>query len=49
MFNFGPDVGKTDTVEQAEFRRKDHAKALQIVSYSSLIGIVIAVLGFFTA
>ena len=49
VFNFGPDVGKTDTVEQAEFSRKDRAKALQIVSYSSLIGIVVAVLGYFTA
>lgn len=30
VFNFGPDVGKTDTVEQAEFRRKDRRKAIQI-------------------
>lgn len=32
VFNFGPDVGKTDTVEQAEFRRQDRKKALQIAS-----------------
>ena len=49
VFNFGPNVGKTDTVEQAEFRSKDRAKALQIVGYASLIGIVIALLGYFTA
>ena len=49
VFNFTADVGKTDTVEQAAFRRKDRAKALQIVSYSILIGIVVALLGFFTA
>ena len=42
VFNFGAEVGKTDTVEQAEFRRKDRAKALQILLYSSLIGIGVA-------
>jgi len=49
VFNFTMDVGKTDTVVQAEFRRKDRGKALQIVSYSILIGMVVALLGFFTA
>ena len=49
VFNFGPEVGKTDTVEQAEFRRKDRAKAFQIVSFSVLIGVVVALAGFFTA
>jgi hypothetical protein len=46
VFNFGPEVGKTDTVEQAEYRRKDRQKALQIILYSSLIGIVVAILGY---
>src|SRR5208337_921318 len=40
VFNFTADVGKTDTVEQAEFRRKDRAKALQIFSYAVAIGVV---------
>jgi len=47
VFNFGPNVGKTDTVEQAEYRRKDRQKAVQIVLYSGLIGIVTAVAGYF--
>ncbi len=46
VFNFGPEVGKTDTVEQAEFRRKDRRKARQIGLYSGLIGIVVAIAGY---
>ncbi len=46
VFNFGAEVGKTDTVEQAEFRRKDRAKALRIILYSSLIGIAVAAAGY---
>lgn len=38
VFNFGPEVGKTDTVEQAEFRRKDRIKAIQIAA----IGLTLA-------
>ena len=49
VFNFGAEVGKTDTVEQAEFRRKDRSKALQIIAYSILIGVVVALAGYFTA
>jgi len=49
VFKFGSEVGTTDTVEQAEFRRKDRAKAFQIVSFSVLIGVVVALAGFFTA
>lgn len=43
LFNFG-DVGKTDSVQQAEFRAKDRRRAWQIVIYSVLIGIVVAAL-----
>jgi len=46
VFNFGPNIGKTDSVEQAEFRQKDQQKARQIVLYSALIGIVVAIAGF---
>jgi hypothetical protein len=47
VFNFGPNVGKTDTIEQAEFRRKDRLKAFEILLYSSLIGIAVAIAGYF--
>ena len=46
VFNFGPEVGRTETVEQTEFRRKDRRMALQIGLYSGLIGIAIAIAGF---
>jgi len=46
VFNFGSEVGKTDTVEQAEYRRKDRQQALLIGLYSALIGIAVAVAGF---
>lgn len=46
VYNFGAQVGKTDTVEQAEFRRKDRRKANQIALYSALVGIVVGVAGF---
>ena len=47
VFNFGAAVGTTETVEQAEFRRKDKAKALQIFGWSVLIGVGVAVIAFF--
>jgi hypothetical protein len=47
VFNFGPNVGKTDTVEQAEFRRQDRQKALRILFYSILIGAATSIAGYF--
>ena len=46
VFNFGSEVGKTETVEQTEFRRKDRRMALHIGLYSGLIGIATAIAGF---
>jgi hypothetical protein len=46
VFNFGS-VGKAETIEQAEFRRKDRGKARLIGLYSVLIGIAAALLAFF--
>lgn len=45
LFNFG-DVGRTDTVAQAEFRAKDRSKAWRIVGYSLLIGAIVALAGY---
>lgn len=42
VFNFGPNVGSTDTVAQAEDRRRDRRKALQIIGLSVLAGVVVA-------
>jgi len=46
VFNFGSEVGKTETIEQAEFRHKDQRKALLIIFYSVMIGIAAAIAGF---
>jgi hypothetical protein len=43
VFNFGPEVGKTDTVLQAEFRKKDREKALFILFLSMVVGAVVGV------
>src|SRR3989344_3711265 len=45
LFNFG-DVGKTDSVSQAEFREKDRHRAWQIIIYSVLVGAAIALLAY---
>ncbi len=47
VFNFGPLVGTTQTVEQEEFRRRDRRKALVIGLYAAGAGIGIAAIGFF--
>lgn len=47
LSNLGPKVGKTDTVEQAEFRRQDRRTALQIIALSVLIGAIVAVAAYF--
>jgi hypothetical protein len=45
LFNFG-NVGKTDSVQQAEFRTQDRRRAWQIVIYSILIGLVASLLAY---
>lgn len=40
VFNVLNSVGKTDSVDQVEYRRKDRAKARQILGYSLVIGLL---------
>jgi hypothetical protein len=47
VFNFGSEVGKTETVEKAEFRLKDRRKARMIALYSALAGIATAIAALF--
>ena len=47
VFNFGREVGKTDTVSQAEFRTLDRKKALRIIIYSVLTGAAVALIAYF--
>lgn len=47
LANFGPNIGKTDTVEQAEFRRQDRRTALKIIAISVLAGAAVAAAAYF--
>jgi hypothetical protein len=47
LFNFGSEVGKTETVQQQEFRAKDKKRAQQIFVYSILIGVIVALIAFY--
>jgi len=45
LLNLG-DVGKTDSISQADFRAKDRRKAWQIIIYSFFIGMIVALVGY---
>ncbi len=49
VFNFGAELGRTESVQQAEFRRQDRRKALLIVLYSALAGLAVALAALFIA
>jgi hypothetical protein len=46
VFNVASEVGRTDTVLQAEFRAQDKKKARQILGLSVLIGLLAALVAF---
>ncbi len=46
VFNFG-EAGRKDTVTQAEFRKRDRMKALQIMIYSVAIGAAVAAAAYY--
>ena len=46
LFNFG-NVGKTDSVQQTEFRAKDRRRAWQIIAYSILIGLAFTAFAYY--
>jgi hypothetical protein len=47
LFNFRPQVGQTDTVQQAAFRAMDRKKAQQIFAYATVIAVVVALIAVF--
>jgi len=47
VYNVLKPAGETETVDQEAFRKKDRQKALQIMRYSILIGLVFAAIIFF--
>lgn len=48
LLNFGPETGRTDSVVEAEFRARDRRKAWQIVGYSAVIGLAVALAAYLT-
>lgn len=45
-FNFN-EVGKTEPIEQTEFRARDRTKAMQIIIYSIMIGIIVTAFAYY--
>lgn len=44
VFNVGSELGRTDTVEQAEFRRRDRQKAIQIIAAGTTLSAALTAL-----
>ena len=47
LFNLDKQVGKTDSVSQAEYRKKDRAKAWTIIVEAGVIGLVVAAIAYY--
>ncbi len=47
IYNFGVKLGDTTAVGEVEARRQDRRKAARIILYSGLVGIAVALIGFF--
>jgi len=47
VFNFGPQVGKVERVEE-EFHRRDRRRALQIIAYSIVVAGILVTIAFFS-
>ena len=47
VYNFSVEVGKTEAVEQEEFRRLDRRRAWRIIMNSAIIGIIVAVVAYY--
>ena len=46
VFNVASEVGRTDTVLQAEFRTQDKKKARQILGYSVAVGLLVSLVAY---
>jgi hypothetical protein len=46
VFNVASEIGKTDTVLQAEFRAQDKKKARLILGLSAMVGLLVALVAF---
>lgn len=46
LFNFGNSIGHTESVDQADYRRKDQRKAIIIIAGSAAIGLAVALVAY---
>lgn len=46
LFNFGDDIRKQESIDQADYRRKDQRKAITIIAGSAAIGLGVAFIAF---
>lgn len=46
LFNFGEDIRKQESIDQADFRRKDQRKAITIIAGSAAIAFGIALVAY---
>jgi hypothetical protein len=47
LFNFGDGITQHESVEKAEFRRKDQQKAMIIVGGSAVVGVIVTVVAMY--
>jgi hypothetical protein len=47
-FNFGPEVGRTESVEQAEARRQDRRASIRLIAQAVLIAALVALAAYAT-
>lgn len=46
LFNFGDDIRRQESVDQAEYRRKDQRKAIMIITGSASIALGVALIAY---
>ncbi len=46
LFNFGSKMGKTETVVQKEFQKKDQVKAIKLISLSIISSFIVTLIAF---
>ncbi len=46
-YNFGPEVGKTENVEEQKYRELDRKKSMELMVYSAFIGLLAALLAYY--
>lgn len=46
LFNFGDDIRRHESIDQAEYRRKDQRKAITIIAGAAFIGLFVALVAY---